>query len=100
MEKGGRRCQYFKEEEQHEKGHRGIKGNNLFVGLMIPFSGWRTAPLGGGWWEMRLERSMGMTREEPCRAFLSNLYFMPEKILRDFEAFNLKRFLKTVVLIR
>lgn len=35
MQKGGRRCQYFKEEEQHEKGHRGIICNNLFVGLMI-----------------------------------------------------------------
>ena len=33
----------MKKEEQHEKGHSRMRGNNLFVGLMI-ISGWRTAP--------------------------------------------------------
>ena len=36
----------MKKEEQHEKGHRGMRGNNLYVGLRIILSGWRTAPMG------------------------------------------------------
>lgn len=45
----GRRCRYFKEEGQQEKGHRRMRGNNLFVGLMIILSDWRTVPLGESW---------------------------------------------------
>lgn len=69
MKKEGRRYRYFKEEEQQEKGHRGMKGNSLFVRLMIILSGWRTYLMEKVWWKMSPKKSVDMTHEEPCRAF-------------------------------
>lgn len=52
-------CQYFKEEEQQEKGHRGMKGSDLSVGLLVLLSGRGTVLHREGWWKTGPERSGG-----------------------------------------
>lgn len=63
-------CRYFKEEEWQEKGQRGMKGSDLFVGLWIHLSGQRTVLLGDGHWALGPGgRMWGRgTGEDPCRA--------------------------------
>lgn len=39
--------------------------------------------MGGGWWEMKLEESTGMTHEEACRSF-KGFYTLCHRQIEDF----------------